>query len=170
MIPETHENKRLEIYRCIQFPAKWELYATAFGGEEVVDTTYFSDENGDRWLFVNKGLDPDSELYIYKIANLKLENMVAHKQNPVLVDCRKARNGGAIFKYCGEYHRPSQINTRGAYGLGLHISKIKKLTVEEFEDEFVVETLPNFRKGLGGMHHLHQFKDNFIFDACFKRL
>jgi hypothetical protein len=170
LIPETYQNKRLEVYRCVQFPDKWELYSTAFEGEEVVDTTYFHDENGDTWLLLNKGWTHEAELHIYKIDSLKFENIVAHRNNPVLIDCRKARNGGAIFKYEHEYYRPSQINTHGVYGKGLHISKIKKLTLEEFEDEPVIAVEPNFIKGLIGMHHLHQIEGHFVFDVCHKKL
>jgi len=167
MMPETSENKRLEIYRCIHFPDKWELYSTAFEGEEVIDTTYFRDDIGDKWLLLNKGWP---ELHIYKIDNLKLENITPHKLNPVIIDCKRGRNGGEIFKYENEYYRPSQINTHGIYGKGLQISKIKKLTLDEFEDEPVISIYPNFKKGLVGMHHLHQFGDNFVFDGCYGRL
>ncbi|MDR2483129.1 MAG: hypothetical protein LBD08_05805, partial [Treponema sp.] len=69
-----------------------------------------------------------------------------------------------------EYYRPSQINTHGIYGRGLQISKIKRLTLEEFEDEPVIAAEPNFRKGLIGMHHLHQLENNFVFDVCYKKL
>ena len=169
LIPETLENNRLEVYRCVQFPNKWELYSTAFDDEKIVDTTYFCDKNGDKWLFLNKG-DILSELYIYKIDSLKLESIIAHKSNPVIIDCRKGRNAGAIFKYEDEYYRPSQINTYGIYGKGLQISKIKKLSIEEFEDEHVIGVEPNFKKGLIGMHHLHQLDDNFVIDVCYKRL
>ena len=120
---------------------------------------------------MNKGLEPhEAELHIYKIDSLKLEKIIAHKSNPVLIDCRKARNGGPIFRHENTYYRPSQINTHGVYGKGLQISKLKKLTLEEFEDEAVISIEPNFRKGLVGMHHLHQFEDYFVFDACFKKM
>jgi hypothetical protein len=170
LIPETCQNKRLEVYRCEEFPYKWKLYATAFSGEEVVDTTYFRDGNGERWLLLNKGWAHEAELHIYKIDSLKLEKITAHSSNPVLIDCRKARNGGAIFKYENEYYRPSQIDTHGVYGKGLQISKIKKLTLDEFEDEPVIAAEPNFMKGLIGMHHLHQLENSFVFDVCYKRL
>ena len=29
MMQETNENRRLEIYKCITFPNKWELYSTS---------------------------------------------------------------------------------------------------------------------------------------------
>jgi hypothetical protein len=48
LIPESYQNKRLEVYRCTNFPDKWELFSTAFDREEVVDTTYFQDENNQR--------------------------------------------------------------------------------------------------------------------------
>jgi hypothetical protein len=170
LMPETHENKRLEVYRCVQFPEKWELYATAFEGEVLADATYFCDENGDKWLLLNKGLTRNAELYVYKIDSLKLEHIHAHRANPVLIDCRKARNGGAIFKYGAAYYRPSQINTHGIYGRGLQINRIKKLTLDEFEDEEVIGIEPNFKKNLIGIHHLHQVEEHFVFDACYKRL
>lgn len=170
MIPETHQNKRLEIYSCVHFPEKWELYATAFDGEEIVDTTYFQDEKGDRWLFLNKGWSYNSELHIYKIDSLKLNSLIPHRSNPVIIDCRKGRSGGGIYKYKNEYYRPSQINTHGSYGKGLHISKIKILTLDEFEDEPITSIMPDFMEGLVGMHHLHHSENYFVFDACYKTL
>jgi hypothetical protein len=169
LLPETYQNKRLELYRCINFPDKWELYSTAFEGDEVVDTTYFRDKNNQRWLFLNKGYSRDSELYIYRIDNLKFENIQEHKQNPIYIDCRKARNGGAIFKDDNNCYRPNQICTHGIYGRGLQISKIKKLNIDEYEEEAVISIEPNFQKGLIGIHHLHQIENYFVYDGCYKR-
>jgi hypothetical protein len=170
LLPESEQNRRLEIYRAVEFPAKWELYATAFAGEGLVDTTYFRDENGDRWLFVNKGWPYDSYLYIYQIDSLKLEKIVAHKENPVICDCRRARNGGAIFKYGKEYHRPSQSSTAGLYGNALQISKITKLTLEDYAEEQVITIEPKFKTGLIGIHHLHQIAGEFAFDARYRKM
>ena len=56
------------------------------------------------------------------------------------------------------------------YGSGLRISKITTLTLEDFADETVIEVKPNFKKGLIGMHHLHQYDNEFVFDVCYKKL
>jgi len=173
LMPETSENNRLEIYKCIEFPNKWELYSTAFDGEKVIDAFFYNDECKQKWLFVNKQENTqcpsDSELYIYKVDSLKLNKIESHKQNPVIINSMVARNGGAIFEYENEYYRPSQANINGIYGASLNINKIKKFSIEEYIEEIIVTAEPNFYKGLISMHHLHQTKNLFVIDAAFKR-
>ncbi|HEU5053025.1 MAG TPA: hypothetical protein VFT78_07920 [Hanamia sp.] len=166
MIPETLATKRLEVYKCIEFPSKWELYSTAFENEEVSDTSYFTDENGIHWLFVNKGYKNKPELHIYRVDSLQLNHIESHKDNPVKIDTLISRNGGAIFKYENQYYRPSQVNSYGKYGNGLNINKIIKLNIEEYIEEKIITVYPNFKKGLVGLHHLHQLDDHYIFDVC----
>jgi hypothetical protein len=174
LMPESNANNRLEIYKCIQFPTQWELYSTAFNGEKVADASFYQDENQQKWLFVNKKADlyspMDSELYIYKVDSLQLNTLEAHKQNPVIIDSRTARNGGAIFKYNNEKYRPSQANIEGIYGRALNLNKIKKLTIDEYIEETIITVKPNFYKGLNSVHHLHQVDGLFVIDAAFRKL
>ena len=171
MIPENSGSLRLEVYKCVEFPAKWELYSTAFEGEELIDTTYFIDDSGQRWLFLNKGLDKKySELHIYKIDSLKLNTIENHSLNPVIIDSRIARNGGAIFRQNGNIYRPSQCSINGIYGYGLNLNIIKKLTIDEYEEEKIITVEPNFKKGLIATHHVHQLENIFVIDACYKRM
>lgn len=172
LMPETSENNRLEIYKCINFPNKWELYSTAFEGEMVADASFYVDDNSQRWLFINKQDDLNStmenELFIYKVDSLKLEHLEPHLQNPVIINSKTARNGGAIFKYKNEIYRPSQANIEGVYGRALNINKIEKLTIEEYVEKTIVTTYPNFHKGLLGVHHLHQINGMFVIDVAYK--
>jgi hypothetical protein len=174
LIPETAQNNRLEIYRAISFPSEWELYATAFEEESIADATYYKDSKGDSWLFVNKCAKPLENqffcLYIYKIDSLKLNKLIPHNKNPVLIDCRTGRNGGSFFQFNGKIIRPSQNNTYGIYGYGLNLSEIKKLSLEEYEEELIVTIKPNFKKGLIASHHLSQMEDGFVIDGCFRYL
>ena len=172
LMPETSSNKRLEIYKCIEFPSKWELYTTAFEGEKVIDATFYSDENKNKWLFINKadGNGPhDSELHIFKVNSPSLKDLEPHKNNPVIINSKVARNAGAIFKYNGEIYRPSQANIEGVYGRALNINRIKVLTLNDYVEETITTTFPNFQKGLTRMHHLHQSNNIFVFDAAFRR-
>jgi len=173
LMPETNDNNRLELYKCINFPDKWELYSTAFDGEKVIDAFFYDDDNKQKWLFVNKKVDlntpSDSELFIYKVGSLKLENIEPHLKNPVIINSKKARNGGSIFKYKNEIYRPSQANIDGIYGRALNINKIEKLTIDEYVEKDVVTIYPNFHKGLISMHHLHQTDGLFVIDAAYKK-
>jgi len=173
LMPETSENNRLELYKCINFPDKWELYSTAFEGEKVADAFFYDDDNNQKWLFINKQVNLNTgfanELFIYKVGTLKLENLEPHKLNPVIINSQKARNGGAIFKYEDEIYRPSQTNIEGVYGRALNINKIEKLTIDEYIEKDIVTVYPNFHKGLISMHHLHQSDKLFVIDAAYKR-
>ena len=170
MIPETHQNKRLEIFRCIKFPDQWELYSTAFEGELIVDVSYFRDREDNKWLFLNKSknidIPFDNELYIYKIDDLKLKNILSHDLNPVLIDSRIARNAGPIFEYENFYYRPSQANVENIYGRYLNINKIIELSLSNYKEEIITTVKPNFYKNLNAIHHLHQHKNIFVFDAA----
>lgn len=173
LMPETSANKRLEIYRAVEFPTKWELFTTAFEGELVADASFYTDEQNSKWLFINKQAAEtaplNSELFIYKVDSIKLNKLQSHAQNPVIIDARVARNGGELFTYKNKLYRPSQRNIDGIYGRALNINEIEKLTLEEYIEKTVSIHKPNFDKGLMAMHHLHQFKNRFVFDAAFKR-
>jgi hypothetical protein len=173
LMPETNENNRLEIYKCVDFPCQWEIYSTAFEGEMVADAVLHTDKDKQRWLFINKGIETSNtlqnELYIYKIESLKLKNLQPHKQNPVLIDSRTARNAGAIFEFENQLYRPSQRNIEGIYGRALNINKIEKLTINEYVESIEVIVHPHFHKGLMSMHHMHQLNGLFVIDAAYKR-
>ena len=173
MIPETSENKRLEIYKCTNFPSEWVLYSTGFVGDEIKDCNIHKDDNNELWLFMNKkkfNSDECSDLYIYKIDSLKLNSILPHKLNPVITDSSSARNGGSIFKYNNKVYRPSQINIEGKYGKGLNINEILKLNLTEYEEKISDFCLPNFDKSVNGIHHLDFTEDFFVIDLCKKKL
>lgn len=170
LMPETAKNKRLEIYKCKNFPSQWELYSTAFEGEMVADATFYTDKLKEKWLFVNKKVATttmESELYIYKVDSLKFNKIESHRMNPVLIDSKRARNGGAIFEYDGELLRPSQGNIDGIYGKTLNIGVINKLTMDEYIEDSKLILDSSFQKGFKAVHHLHQFNNMFVFDAAY---
>tara|TARA_B100001142_G_C14310029_1_gene646274 strand:- start:1103 stop:1990 length:888 start_codon:yes stop_codon:yes gene_type:complete len=175
LMPEASGNNRLEIFRCIEFPNKWELHSTAFENEKVADAFFFNDKNNDKWLFVNKkanikNIQLDSELYIYRVDSLSLKKIEPHKQNPVIINSALARNGGSIFSYGNDIYRPSQANIRGDYGKALNINKIEKLTLNHYIERNIKTVYPNFNRKLKSMHHLHQTDELFVFDATYKKL
>ena len=98
---------------------------------------------------------------------MKLEVIESHKQNPVIINSKTARNGGSILNITINC-RPSQYNADGIYGRGLNLNRILKLTIDEYKEEKILRVMPNFHKGLIGIHHLHQADNLFVIDACLK--
>lgn len=174
LMPESSANNRLEIYKCIKFPTEWELHTTAFENEKVADAFFYIDKDKTKWLFINKQMDInapfESELYIYKVNSFDLKDLEPHKNNPVMINSEIARNGGPIFEYENEIYRPSQANIDGIYGRALNINKIEKLTIDEYIENTIVTTYPNFHKGLISMHHLHQSNGLFVIDAAYRKI
>ncbi len=172
MIPETHKNNRLEVFKCSKFPNEWYLYSTGFEGERVADCNFYEDDNNSKWLFLNKH-EPKSvrhsDLYIYQIDSLKLNKIIPHNDNPVIINTDIARNAGPIYKYNSKLYRPSQINIEGIYGRGININEIIKLNLDEYKEVMIAKYLPDFKENIIGMHHLHQTNNYFVTDFCFNR-
>ena len=95
-----------------------------------------------------------------------LNNILSHDLNPVFIDSRIARNAGPIFEHENFYCRPSQANVENIYGRYLNINKIVELSLSSYKEEKIITVKPNFHKNLNAIHHLHQYKNIFVFDGA----
>jgi len=169
LMPETHQQKHIEIWRCVEFPLKWELYATALEGCSAADSTLFR-HNGKWWLLTNLSdhhafEDHCSELYAFEVDGPKLSRIVPHACNPVVIGSNVARNAGRVFTQDGRLFRPSQNNANGIYGYGLNIMEIQELTRETYRERCIRTILPDFKPGLVGCHHFDAAGGRYILDA-----
>ena len=167
MIPESHETRRLEIWRCVDFPLRWTLEKTAMEGLSLADSSV-CEHDGRWWLFANQAEsaagDHNSELYIYQIDSPMMNVIVPHAGNPVLIDARRGRNGGRIRRENGFLVRPAQ-NNAFRYGYGLGIYRIRTLTLDAYDEEPIFSVEPDFRPGITCCHHIDACEDIFVFDA-----
>lgn len=172
MLPETSEMRRLELWRCISFPLEWELETIALDGSDLVDPT-LCEYQGNWWLFANaasrNSTDHNSELHVFRIGSPMLEDIVPHRLNPVVIDATRARSGGRIHQIDGVLMRSAQ-NNAFRYGYGLGVYAIKKLTLDDYEEELVFGIEPNFRPSLVACHHLDTNGRIFVFDGQRKRV
>jgi hypothetical protein len=169
MIPECSENNRLEVYRAVEFPDKWELYSTAFEGEKVADTVCFRDKDGQLWL-----LTAVSDKYVcshcyklnaYLIDSLRLNKITPHRGNPVVFDASKARNGGRVYTENGKLYRVGQDNTYGMYGHGVCISEITELSLDRYTEEEVKRIDTPLVADMIGTHQMCQISGKFVIDV-----
>ena len=167
LIPETSDQKRIEIWKSISFPYKWKLYKILFENENHADVTLLKNKKN-IWLFSNKSVDKFndhlSELYIYKIVDNNFNKILPHKHNPVICDTRRARNAGNFYFEKNKIIRPSQINLKNIYGYGLNLNKIKKLSINKYVEENFLKIIPKKKSSFIGIHHLTSVKNKFVFD------
>lgn len=171
MIPESSENRTIEIYKCVKFPYKWEFQANLMENTMAYDATifYFCDK---WWLFTNlienNGASSWDELFLFYSDSLLNGTWLPHPKNPVISDVRKARPAGKIFQQDGNLYRPSQ-NCSKRYGHGLKINKIEKLSETEYHEVEVNSIRPNWDKSILGVHSFCREKDLTLLDAIFRR-
>jgi hypothetical protein len=171
MIPETNRARRLEVWRCVEFPLRWELHATALEGQSSADSALFPFD-GRWWLFTNLSEfhayeDHCSELHVFEVDGPDLKWMKPHRNNPVVMGSTEARNGGRPFEQGGRLYRPSQRNEYGIYGYGLNIMEVEELNLENYSERCVRTIKPDFAPGIVACHHMDASNGRYIIDAMF---
>ena len=157
MMPETCGAHRIETWRCIEFPNRWERAATIL--DDVIAADSSLARIGDEWwLFTNISTDPfgemNSELHLYKVDGPGMTELTPHALNPVVFDSRTARNGGRILEKGGAYYRISQDNSHGRYGYGVNVMKIDHISLKDYRETMVRKIEPDFEAGAIGCHHM----------------
>lgn len=169
MMPETAQNRTIEIFRCTRFPDRWEFHKTIMQDVHAVDATLI--EHAMRWwMFVNmagKNGSTWDELHLYYSDDPISTNWTSHPMNPVISDVRSARPAGRIFRRDGALIRPSQDSSL-RYGYALNLNRITKLTINEYEEELIERIEPNGRDILA-THTYNTSSEFIVVDALLKR-
>lgn len=171
MIPETSENKTIQLYKCIRFPYKWELENILMSNITAVDTNIFFHQNK-WWLFTNiaemEGVSIYDELFVFFSDDFRSQNWTPHPHNPVISDVKSARPAGHIFRYNNNIYRPSQ-NCSKRYGYGMKINQIVTLNENEYKEKIISNIEPNWDKNYLGTHTFNYMEDFTIVDVLQKR-
>ena len=128
MLPESSGGSELVLYRASQFPHRWQRDTVLVSGRELNDATLL--RHDDRfWLFCTERLPGGSASDTLVI--LHAENprgpWLDHKSNPITIDRRSARLGGAFVRAPdGTITLPVQDGSLG-YGGGLGLLHVIKL-------------------------------------------
>ncbi len=152
MIPDTMENRTVELYRCEEFPHRWRLHRVLLRDLDAVDATLWSD--GSRWwMFVNvaePGVDNTDELHLYWSVT-PLGPWTAHPANPVVSDVRCARPAGPLFSRDRNLFRPSQDCSQG-YGHSVLINRVQVLSESSYQETAVDRIAADWRRDVGRVH------------------
>jgi hypothetical protein len=166
MIPETEENRTVELYRAEDFPTRWTLDRVLLSDLRAVDAT-LAQIDGRWWMFVNiaesEEAPLDDELHLYS-ADSPLGPWLAHPWNPVKSDVRSARPAGRPFRFRGAWYRPSQ-DCSGRYGAAVVVNRITRLDETAYTETEVGRLLPAWRPNLVGTHTLNAGGGLTVIDA-----
>ncbi len=169
MIPETAEQRTVELYRCTRFPDQWVFERNLMTGIYAVDATLLA-HAGRYWLFANvrePGGSSLNSLHIFSAESLGAETWKPHPRNPVVQDIRWARPAGRIFSNGGDLIRPSQDCSQ-RYGYAIRFNRITKLTETEYEEVPEAAFEPPGGKILA-THTFNQAGDLTVIDAVIRR-
>jgi hypothetical protein len=171
MVPESADNKTVDLFECAEFPFKWEFRQSLLRNVQAYDSSVHFYKNK-FWLFCTikktEGASTDDDLYIFFSEEFPTSNWVPHPLNPVLSDPSVARPAGKIFSYKDELYRPSQIGVP-RYGYGLSLNKITELSESSYKEESVSKAVPDWRNDLLSVHTLNFTDQVTIIDGQLKR-
>lgn len=167
MCPETAENNDIRIYKCLDFPCRWELESVAMTEVSAVDSMLF-EKNGKWWMLTsidqaNTG-DYAQALFIFYADSPLSCDWQAHSKNPIYVDSTIVRNGG-LLKEGNLIFRVSQAQGFDIYGKKTSIFEIVEINETDFTEIRVAEITPSFKEGIIGTHHFHSNGKITVFDS-----
>jgi hypothetical protein len=171
MIPETSANRTVELYKCIEFPSKWEFQMNLMENARVADATVCYYKNK-WWMFANvaenDGASTWDELFLFYSDDLFSNDWQSHPLNPIVSDCKTSRPAGKLFFENDVLHRVSQ-NSSVRYGYGFNILEVTSLDEFNYSEVVVSSVKPNWDKDIIATHTFNRVNSLHIIDALYKR-
>ncbi len=170
MIPETAQNRAIEVYRCRRFPDQWEFHKTIMQNVHAVDATLI-EHSMLWWMFVNiagEGGSTWDEMHLFYSDDPLSDHWTPHPLNPVVSDARSARPAGRIFRRDGLLLRPSQDSSR-RYGYALNLNRVTRLTKNEYEEEILERLEPPKDGNILAVHTFDHLNELTVVDVVLKR-
>lgn len=130
MIPETYQAEQIRLYKCIEFPYKWQLDSILYQGSKVVDFSFYINQNNLYGIAYDIGTETWSNRYfVCDLCYQEMKEIFPEKIN--VID--KRPGGNFILKGIDKYI-PLQECQR-CYGEYLHFVKVNQFNEDIFEQE-----------------------------------
>jgi hypothetical protein len=151
MLPETGDTGRIELYRAVDFPDRWERDRVLIDGLTAFDATLHV-ENGLFWLFANVAESPGDpgELRLYWSQALD-GDWRPHPGNPITRDPAGARPAGRLFQHAGALIRPGQDCSR-RYGEAIVLHRVELLSTTEYRETAIGRIEADWMPGIEATH------------------
>lgn len=168
MVPETSENGTIELWRCTEYPRKWERHAVLVGGVSATDATIlFGDDRLHMFASVkHAGSASHDGLMIWSSPTLE-GPWTAFSTDPVLFDARASRPAGRMQIRGGVVWRPAQ-DCSTSYGSALTLCRVDTLDAETgaFHQRVMARIEPPTDRPWTGIHTLNEAGGLEFIDLC----
>lgn len=134
IIPESSYNNTIDLYKCIEFPYKWEKTRTLIDNISAVDTNLIN-KNGLWYLLTSEkrmGVSFGDELSLYVTDDPLSGTFLPIIGNPVVHDISKSRNAGDILNNI----RVSQDCSK-RYGYRVNFMEINELSENNYSERYI---------------------------------
>jgi hypothetical protein len=170
MIPESAENRTVELYRCVRLPDRWEFLHNLMEGIAAYDATLVEHE-GRWWIFANvaehEGSSTWDELCIFHADSPMSTAWKPHAGNPVISDVRRARPAGRLFRDGERLVRPSQDSST-RYGHALHFNVITELSERSYRESPTTSITPGWDPTIRAVHSFSRAGPVTFVDAIWR--
>jgi hypothetical protein len=169
MLPETEQNRTVELHRCVAWPDVWTLEAVLLDHVSAADATIV-EADGKWWMFTTmnprRDADWDTNLYLFHSTG-PLGPWMPHACNPIKSDVRSSRSAGRLFWQDGRLYRPAQ-DCAERYGHAIVINEITRLDTAGF-NERQAWRVDGWRSDIVGVHTVNQERDVLMLDCRIRR-
>lgn len=162
MIPETSANKTVELWKCVQFPLRWEKHLNILQDIEAVDSTPFY-HDGMWYLFTSTRRHCKKfgdRLDIFFTQDILKPEWKEHPSNPVCKGSQQFRMAGKPFYYQGQLVRPSQDSLK-RYGGNIELKAITQLSPTSYQEQCLAVILPDWNTMDDGCHTIN-YENGFV--------
>lgn len=165
MLPESGQNRTVELHRCTEFPHQWVSDRVLLSNVNFADATLVEHE-GRWWMFMTQADAHENiheHLYVYS-ADTPLGPYTPHPGNPVRSGLRGSRPAGALFTHDGALYRPAQDCSR-VYGEAVVLQRIDELTQTAYRETEVARIAPRGDTEVRRLHTLNAGEGIRVMDA-----
>jgi hypothetical protein len=170
MVPEQSAARRVQMYRCVGFPDRWQPEHVLLEGVRAVDATLHVTIDG-WWMFANvalPGASSEVECHLFH-APAPTGPWTVHRASPIRRDVRTARPAGRLFERNGRLFRPSQDSSR-RYGGAICVNEVRRLDPDGYAETSVGRIDPTWRRDIVAVHTLNGCDGATVVDVLFENL
>jgi hypothetical protein len=154
MVPESHEDSSVRLYKASEFPVIWEHVSDLLAGHLFVDPTVFYFD-GMWWMF---STTPRNDVLNIHFSEQIESGWAPHPMNPVIRnDANISRPGGGVIIHKDRPVRFAQDDDP-EYGIQVRAFEITELSPTSYAEVLVAEDQDLAPSGEGwnaaGMHHV----------------